>query len=439
VITDPLLGVALVCAVLVCFLSIGIRVLRGFSRHDLRELCEAREVPDLFSSVLRSHDRVALGLDMLVALATAIFVVSATAWSWHRQGHQLPINWLAAIGHAAGWGLVLILIRVAVPWTTSRLFSAHLLFYCWPVFHLFGYLSAPIVLLTQMADSLLHRIAGRDAPVIDEETLEEEIRSIVSEGHREGLLEGEAREMIEGVIELADADVAEIMTPRTDMHVISIDLTWEELLEDVIAAGHTRIPVYESTRDEIIGILYSKDLLPELAKGPDEPRRPLRELLRKPLFVPETKPVDDLLRMFQQVRSHIAIVLDEYGGVAGLVTIEDVLEEIVGEIVDEYDDDVEQLIRQLDDDTYDVVGRAHVDEVNDVLRIDLPEDSEYDTIGGFVFYKLGRIPSVGETIECNGSIKLTVVEATRRRIDRVRIELQNGQRHNGQPTEAIET
>jgi CBS domain containing-hemolysin-like protein len=432
--TDPLLGVALLCAILVCFLSLGIRVLRGFSRHDLRELCEDRNAPELFAAVLRSHDRVALGLDMLVVLLTAVLVASASGWSWHQQGHQLPVSWHTAVMHAGGWGLLLILIRVAVPWTASRLFSSHVLFYCWPVFRLFAYLSAPVVLVAQVFDTLFHRIVGRDAPQLDEESLEEEIRSIVSEGHREGLLEGEAREMIEGVIELADADVAEIMTPRTDMHVISIDLTWEELLQDVIAAGHTRIPVYESTRDEIIGILYSKDLLPELAKGPDEPRQPVRDLLRKPLFVPETKAVDDLLRMFQQMCTHIAIVLDEYGGVAGLVTIEDVLEEIVGEIVDEYDDDVEQLIHQLDDDTFDVVGRAHVDEVNDVVRIDLPEDAEYDTIGGFVFYKLGRIPSVGEIIEWNGTVKLTVVEATRRRIDRVRIE-----RRNGQPREMVES
>ncbi len=424
--TDPLLGVALVSAVLVCFLSIGIRVLRTFSRHELRELCELRQAEELFSAVLRSHDRVALGLDVLAVVGTAVLVASLAGWSWHTAGYQLPLAWHTALAHGAAWGALLILVRVAVPWTVSRMFASYVLYYCWPVFRLCAYVSAPLVFLAQGVDDLLHRMIGRETPHLDEESLEEEIRTIVSEGHREGLLEEEAREMIEGVIELADADVAEIMTPRTDMHIISVDLTWEELLEDVIAAGHTRIPVFESTRDEIVGILYSKDLLPELAKGPDEPRRPLRELLRKPLFIPETKPVDDLLKMFQQVRSHIAIVLDEYGGVAGLVTIEDVLEEIVGEIVDEYDDDVEQLIKQLDDDTYDVVGRAHVDEVNDMLRIDLPEDNEYDTIGGFVFSKLGRIPSIGESLDWNGSVKLTVVEATRRRIDRVRIELTNG-------------
>ena len=120
----------------------------------------------------------------------------------------------------------------------------------------------------------------------DEESIEEEIRTIVSEGHREGLLEEEAREMIEGVIELGDAVVSHIMTPRTDIHMVQVNTPWDEVVESVIESGHTRVPVYDKTRDDIVGILYSKDLLPELAKSPDEPRRPLAELLRKPLFVP---------------------------------------------------------------------------------------------------------------------------------------------------------
>ncbi len=190
----------------------------------------------------------------------------------------------------------------------------------------------------------------------DEESIEEEIRTIVSEGHREGLLEEEAREMIEGVIELGDAAVSHIMTPRTEIHMVQINTPWEEVVESVIESGHTRTPVYDKNRDDIAGILYSKDLLPELAKS-GEPVRTLTELLRKPLFVPETKPVDDLLKLFQKTRTHIAVVLDEYGGVSGLVTIEDVLEEIVGEIDDEYDQQSEIAIRKVGDDICEALGR----------------------------------------------------------------------------------
>ncbi|MGI9455447.1 MAG: transporter associated domain-containing protein [Aeoliella sp.] len=423
---DPLLWVALASAALVCFLSVGARVLRGFSRHDLRELCEKRGAPSLFGAVLRSHDRVALGLDVLVVLAATTFISAVIAWEWYQQGHALPLAWPLVLSHAIVLGLVLVLFRVVLPWTVARLFSASILYLCWPMFAFLALVASPVVGLAQIVDTLLHRILGRTPPSLDEETLEAEIRTIVSEGHREGLLEEEAREMIEGVIELADADVAQIMTPRTDMHVIPLNLPWDEMLADVMQAGHTRIPVFDKNRDDIVGVLYSKDLLPELAKGPEAPRRPLQEMLRKPLFVPETKAVDDLLQMFQQVRTHIAIVLDEYGGVAGLVSIEDVLEEIVGEIVDEYDADVEEPIQQKEEDVFEAAGRAHVDEINDAMRLELPEDGDFDTIGGFVFTEFGRIPSVGESLLWNEVLKVTVLEATRRRIDRVRLERLNG-------------
>lgn len=423
---DPLLWTALISAVLICFFSLGTRVLRGFSRHDLRELCEHRNAPQLFGEVLRAHDRVALGLDVLVVLTLAVFVASGAAWGWREAGHVALPPWTTVVAHALLVGLLLIVFHVLIPWTTSRLFSAHLLYFCWPAFKLSAVLAAPVVFVVQGFDTLLHRVFGRTAPSLDEETLEEEIRSIVSEGHREGLLEGEAREMIEGVIELGDADVGEIMTPRTDMHVISVDVPWEELLPLVIDKGYTRIPVYEKNRDEIIGVLYSKDLLPELAKGPDQPRKPLRKIIRKPLFVPATKAVDDLLRMFQQLRTHIAIVLDEYGGVAGLVTIEDVLEEIVGEIVDEYDVDVEETIKQKDEDVFEAAGRAHVDEINSAMNLDLPDDGDFDTIGGFVFTEFGRVPAVGESLHWNDLLKITVLEASRRRIERVRLERLSG-------------
>lgn len=227
--------------------------------------------------------------------------------------------------------------------------------------------------------------------------------------------------MIEGVIDLGDVDVVQIMTPRTKMNMIQVDQEWEDILTEVIQTGHTRIPVYGKSRDDIVGILYVKDLLPDLANGPND-RRPLREIVRKPLFVPESKAVNALLEMFQQVRTHIAIVLDEYGGVSGLVTIEDALEEIVGEIVDEYDQDEEQEIHVVDDSTCEALGRAHVEEINETMGLELPEVDDFDTIAGFVFSELGRVPIVGESVVWNDTVRVTVLEATRRRIDRVRIE-----------------
>lgn len=228
--------------------------------------------------------------------------------------------------------------------------------------------------------------------------------------------------MIEGVIELSDVVVSEIMTPRTDMVSMPRSLTWQEALDFVVRVGHTRIPVHEKTRDDIIGILYAKDLLQELAKGPDQPRAPWTSLLREPHFVPETKPVDVLLQEFQRDRTHMVVVLDEYGGVSGLVTMEDVLEEIVGEIIDEYDKDLVDGIREIDGRTAEVLGRVHVDEINERLALELPEEEDYDTIGGFVFTELGHVPVNGEELLWK-NLRITVVEATRRRIERVRIEV----------------
>ena len=228
--------------------------------------------------------------------------------------------------------------------------------------------------------------------------------------------------MIEGVIELGDLDVSEIMTPRTDMVCMTLALSWQEALDFVVEAGHTRIPVANKNLDDIVGLLYTKDLLPELAKGPDDPVRPWTALLRDPYFVPETKPIDVLLQEFQQTRNHMAVVLDEYGGVSGLVTMEDVLEEIVGEIVDEYDQDLVEGIRQLDDGLSEALGKVHIDEINERLGLDLPDDGDFDTIGGFVFSRLGHIPAVGEELLAD-NVRITVLEATRRRIERVKIEI----------------
>ena len=400
--------------------SIGARALRVFSRADLQDLCEKRNRLERFGEILRQHEATALGIDLLGAMAAAFFAVTTVFWAIGRAGEQSPSATI--VFTALGVGLALAALRVAVPWAVSRVFAEPFLYYTWPLWRLLGGCAEPLRLATRLIDAILHRLAGRESTAPGEDAFGEEIRSIVTEGTREGLLEEDAREMIEGVIELGDADVSSIMTPRTDMHMLQVNLPWEELLADAIQMGHTRIPVYDASRDDIVGVLYVKDLIPELAKADPSQRRSVRELARKPIFVPETKAVDDLLTMFQQERTHIALVLDEYGGTAGLVTIEDVLEEIVGEIVDEYDEETEAEIRPTGDGQCEALGRAHVDEINEQLGLDLPEDGDFDTIGGFVFAELGRVPDRGDTVVHNGHARVTVLEVTKRRIERVRVE-----------------
>ncbi|MGL4511554.1 MAG: hemolysin family protein [Lacipirellulaceae bacterium] len=419
---DPVVWLFLASLGFTCLTAVGARALRDFSRSDLQEVCERNDRLDRFSEILHRHEPTALGLELLGVIASAICVAAGACWALARPGAVAGPSVSFALSAGATIGCGLAAVRIWLPWSLSRLYAEPVLFHSWPLWRLLALIAAPLLLGARLVDTVFHRLAGRTPDTPDEDTIEEEIRTIVSEGHREGLLEEDAREMIEGVIELNDADVSQIMTPRTDMHMLHVDLPWDELLADIIAVGHTRIPVFDGTRDDIVGVLYVKDLLPVLAKGPESRRRSIRELARKPIFVPETKRVNDLLKMLLQQRTHIAIVLDEYGGVSGLVTIEDVLEEIVGEIVDEYDVDTEEEIRRLGDDAFEAVGRAHVDEINDAMGTDLPEDRDYDTIAGFVFTELGRVPSVGETVDWNGELRVTVLEASKRRIERVRVE-----------------
>jgi CBS domain containing-hemolysin-like protein len=418
-----LLAVAAAATFAAALANFGQRALRNFSRRGLEEVCRQRGNPARFSEILRRHEPVALAVEMIASLAAGIAAVAGVGW-WSVQAQVRPESSpfvLAAAGLAVG--LVFVAARTWGPWTASRLFAETFLYATWPLWRAVAATAAPLAWAARLADAVMHRVAGRKLPQpAEEQPIEEEIRTIVSEGRRGGMLEDDALEMIEGVMELGDAVVSQIMTPRTDMHMVQVDVPWDELIADVIESGHTRIPVYDASRDDIVGVLYSKDLLPELATGDPANRSRLRDFVRKPVFVPETKRVDDLLQMFQQMRTHIALVLDEYGGVSGLVTIEDALEEIVGEIVDEYDPEHVAELQRIDDDTFEALGRAHVDEVNYAMNIELPEDGDFDTIGGFVFAALGRVPQPGEAVVWQDKVRVEVLEATRRRVDRVRIE-----------------
>lgn len=421
--TEALVWFAIVAALLGCLAATAVRALRDFSRHDLEELCQRRQQPERFADILRNHEHVSLGVEMIAAFLFALAVAAGTLWCWEElELRSNPASgWLLGATLVA-FGLILSVVVVWLPWSIARIAAARYVYHSWPMWKFLGQVCQPLIWLARVVDTTIQRLAGRPATKANHDTIEEEIRTIVNEGHREGLIEEDAREMIEGVIELDDAVVSQIMTPRTEMYMVPINRPWDDVVSDIIDAGHTRVPAFERNRDDIVGILYSKDLLPELAKDPDESRRPIRDLLRKPLFVPETKSVKDLLELFQRSRTHIAVVLDEFGGVAGLATIEDVLEEIVGEIDDEYDPEAEQQIVKIDDDTCEAVGRAHVDKINTVMAFELPESEDFDTIGGFAFAEFGRVPAAGESIVWQETVRLTVLEATRRRVVRVRLE-----------------
>ncbi len=246
----------------------------------------------------------------------------------------------------------------------------------------------------------------------------QELMILVERGGEQGVIEAEEEQMIGAVLELGERRVHEVMVPRIDIVALPVEASLDELVDTIVEAGHSRIPVYEDAIDNIIGILYAKDLLPFL-KGADSPP-PTRKLLRTPLFVPESMLVDDLLHSLQRRKVHIAVVLDEYGGTAGLVTIEDLLEEIVGEIQDEYDTE-EPMIVELSDHEARVDGRMSIDDL--VERFDLHlsgnDREEYDTVGGLIYHRIGGIPKVGDTVEVESDLTLTVESTDGRRVSKV--------------------
>jgi putative hemolysin len=246
----------------------------------------------------------------------------------------------------------------------------------------------------------------------------EELRLIVERGGEQGVLEAEEEQMINAVIELGERRVHEVMVPRVSIASLPSSASFEDAIDLVIEVGHSRVPVYEESIDEIVGILYAKDLLPYL-KADAGPRPSLRKLLRAPVLVPESMTIDDLLHELQRRKVHLAIVLDEYGGTAGLVTIEDLLEEIVGEIQDEYDVE-EPLVVRLSDHEARVDGRADVDELMELfdLHLDLEDEEEYDTVGGLVYHRIGGVPSPGDRVELDG-LTLTVETTDGRRVGKV--------------------
>jgi CBS domain containing-hemolysin-like protein len=250
-----------------------------------------------------------------------------------------------------------------------------------------------------------------------------EIRSLVVQGHEQGVVEEDEREMIHGVFEISQTVVREVMTPRIDVVGVRVDATIAQLLKVVVGEGHSRIPVYEGTIDTVVGVVLAKDIIPLLARGDrDDSTFDVRSVMREPYFVPDTKPVDDLLAELRQQKVHLAIVLDEFGGTYGLVTMEDLLEEIVGEIDDEYDVAEPDFSATPEGDVL-IDGGALISEVNERYFLGLPEE-DFDTIGGYIFGALGRVPEAGDVIGPLGAsadVSLQVEETEDRRVTRVRL------------------
>jgi putative hemolysin len=276
-------------------------------------------------------------------------------------------------------------------------------------------LFAPVSRLMKWISTKIVSPAGKAGYVT-----EEEIKTLVDAGSEEGTIEDEEKEMIYSIFQFGDKVAREVMIPRIDMVALDVTATIGTALDTVLQSGHSRIPMYEETVDKIVGVLYAKDLL-RMMRDPHAKERAVREIMRPAYFVPESKKAGGLLEELQQRKIHIAIVIDEYGGTAGLVTIEDLLEEIVGDIQDEYDPEAEADYVKISDDEYVFDAGIHLGEVNELLDVELPTE-ESDTLGGFVFSTLGRVPLVGDTLTTE-DLEIVVESITGRRIRKVRVRV----------------
>ena len=280
-----------------------------------------------------------------------------------------------------------------------------------------AWLLRPIIWLLSRITSGLVRLLGGQAVRHGPFVTEEELRLLVTVGEEEGVLEEAETEMIHSIFEFADTPVREVMIPRIDIIALEGDISMNQAVDQALEGGFSRIPVYEETLDNITGILYTKDLLKQLREGHDS--LPIRDLVRPAYFVPETKKLDDLLREIRQKRVHMVMVIDEYGSVSGLVTIEDLMEEIVGDIQDEFDRE-EKLYEQVNDHEYVFSAKISIGEFNEIMDTKL-EHEDYETLGGFLYAQLDKVPVAGDTVIFDQH-RFTILTTRGRRIVRVQVE-----------------
>jgi CBS domain containing-hemolysin-like protein len=304
-----------------------------------------------------------------------------------------------------------------------------MIYACSRLIRLVYILTGPLRIVARFSDEVVRRLTGAAAHS-PEQALHTELLSVVEEGEREGQFDESERDMIEAVVEFRNRTVEQVMTPRIDIEALEMTDDLGALINLIKGSNHSRVPVYEESLDHIVGVFYVKDLMRWLAgdgaKGSGKPFS-LRAILRPALFVPETKTVRELLAELLKSRVHIAVVADEYGGTAGLVTMEDIVEEVFGDIQDEYEeveDEPPSVRVHADGRSAEVDARASIGDANAELRdlgLELPESEEYDTVGGFVVTTLGRIPGAGEVLS-HGRAKVTVLDAAPTRVNKVRVE-----------------
>jgi putative hemolysin len=409
---NPLVLLLVVALILAAFAAASETALTSVSRLRMRSLAE--EGDRRAEVVVRLHNDANAYLSTILSINTVAVIVASTSATLIISSayHSFP----GAAGTAILSAFVLVFCEIAPKSLALRFNEGLALVLARPVAGLTRLLRPLVGALTLISNSLL-RAVTRGRSVVGPFVTEEELKLMVHLGQQQGVVEYGEQEMIHGILEMTDKTVREVMVPRIDVVAIEAEGTVSELIELVIHHGHSRIPVYEESMDNVVGVVYAKDLLRDGARHGD--LRKITTLMRKPYFTPEVKHVGELLHEMQERKVHMAVVVEEHGGTAGIVTFEDLIEEIVGPIRDEYDVAEQEEVQFLNDREVLLNARFPVDDIKDLLHIEVGE-TESDSIGGLVYERLGEIPAVGATLQL-GEATLIVEKVRRQSIQLVRI------------------
>jgi putative hemolysin len=387
--------------------------LTSVSRIRMRSMAE--EGSRRARVVVKLHDRPNRYLSTILSLNTvAIIVASAAAALIVHDNYPRVPEW---VGTGILSTLVLVFCEIA-PKSLALRFNEKLALLLGPMVAWLTLVLRPAIAALTFFSTQLVRIFTRGRAVDGPFVTEEELKLLVAVGEQEGVVEQEERQMIHGILEMTDKAVREIMVPRVDVIGLDAESTAGDMIHLVIETGHSRIPVYEDTIDNIVGVVYAKDLLQQGVRSDDT--RAIKEIAREPFRIPGAKRVGELLHEMQERKVHIAIVHDEYGGTAGIVTIEDLIEEIVGPIRDEYDVAEQEDMQFLSDSEVLMNARMSIDDVRELLHLEIEDEVQSDSIGGLVYERLGEIPKAGATVML-GTATLTVESVRRQSIQSVRI------------------
>jgi len=405
------IGAFIALIVVNALLSASLSALMNVRKPTLRERAEHGERRARRVLTLAEDSTRLLAIRQLVNIllhfaGAAITMLSIDAVFGTEQPLALDVAFLA-VG-----GILMLLFGELLPTAVAAQNADRVAAWLFP-------LISPLIAILWPVSALLLAISQRLAALFGGKqqtsyVTEEEIKTLVDAGQEEGVIEDDEKEMIYSIFQFTDKVVREVMVPRIDIVALPTTATLQQALETVLKHGHSRIPVYDTTIDRVVGVLYAKDLL----RGPMDHSRTAKDIMRPAYFVPESKGASELLEELQRRKVHMAIVIDEYGGTAGIVTIEDLLEEIVGEIQDEYDPDEEAKYQQIGPNEYRVDGGMNLDEFNELLGVELSTE-ESDTLGGYILSMLGKVPQVGEMVE-QDNLRLIVESVAGRRIEWVR-------------------